>query len=146
MTSRTEFLNMRRLGMQPLRRLLSQGKFYCSRFVPVLEQAKAHFDVHLFVDTENAPADAIGATVLRLATELEVPALVLAANDAVRWVLLALIMHLLDTAHTTLSASSEGSSCRETPFAACRWAVIRSDWAAWRPGLRHSVRMCPSSW
>ena len=49
------------------------------RLLPLLEGLL--YEVHIFVDTENAPPDAIGSTLLRLATKLGASAVVLAAND-----------------------------------------------------------------
>lgn len=52
-----------------------------SRLIPLLENAGLFYEVHIFVDTENAPGDAIGTTVLKLGHELNATAVVLAAND-----------------------------------------------------------------
>lgn len=54
-----------------------------SRLVPMLEGARALFEVHVFVDTFGAPPQAVGHTVLDLAANLKAAAVVVAANDGV---------------------------------------------------------------
>lgn len=49
----------------------------------MLKAARLLYEVHMFVDTWNAPPDAVGATWLRLAADLKAAAVVLGANDRV---------------------------------------------------------------
>ncbi len=51
--------------------------------MPQLEAARLLYEMHVFVDTFNAPADAVGGTVLSLAADLRAAAVVVAANDGV---------------------------------------------------------------
>ena len=54
------------------------------RFVPIMEALEVPYDVHLFVDTRNAPPDALGAMVLRVAKDLGASVIVTTTDCYVR--------------------------------------------------------------
>lgn len=57
-----------------------------AKLLPLLESGpQLFYDVHIYVDTWNAPPEAVGTTILRLATELRAAAVVLATNDQPGW-------------------------------------------------------------
>lgn len=49
----------------------------------MLKAARLLYEVHMFVDTWNAPPDAVGTTWLRLAADLKAAAVVLSASSKV---------------------------------------------------------------
>lgn len=56
------------------------------RLLPLIEEdSRLFYSVHVYVDTWNAPPEAVGTTVLRSAAELQAFAVVLASNDQMGW-------------------------------------------------------------